>query len=59
MFASRTYSFFALAASLAGAQAQSTTPFTDAATGITFQQYTSTSGFSFGIALPEQAERTS
>lgn len=55
MFASRTYSFFALAASLAGAQAQSTTPFTDAATGITFQQYTSTSGFSFGIALPEQA----
>jgi cellobiose dehydrogenase (acceptor) len=55
MFASRTYSFFALAASLASAQAQSTTPFTDAATGITFQQYTSTSGFSFGIALPEQA----
>ncbi|KAH7347033.1 hypothetical protein BKA66DRAFT_447657 [Pyrenochaeta sp. MPI-SDFR-AT-0127] len=42
------------ALSLAGIQAQSTTPFTDAATGITFQQY-STNGFSFGIALPEEA----
>ncbi|KAF2032889.1 FAD/NAD(P)-binding domain-containing protein [Setomelanomma holmii] len=52
MFASQSFSFFALAASLAGVRAQSTTPFTDAATGITFQQYTSTSGFSFGIALP-------
>lgn len=38
---------------LAGVQAQSTTPYTDAATGITFQQY-STTGFSFGIALPEE-----
>ncbi|KAH7092625.1 cellobiose dehydrogenase [Paraphoma chrysanthemicola] len=55
MFASRTIPFFALAASLAGVQAQSTTPFTDAATGITFQQYSAANGFSFGIALPEQA----
>jgi len=55
MFASRTTSFFALAASLAGVLAQSTTPYTDAATGITFQQFASTSGLSFGIALPEEA----
>lgn len=55
MFASRTFTFLALAASLVDVHAQSTTPFTDVATGIIFQQCTSMSVFSFGIALPEDA----
>lgn len=54
MSASRIFtSSLLLAASLAGVQAQSTSSYLDAATGITFQQYVSTAGLSFGIALPE------
>ncbi|KAK1672240.1 GMC oxidoreductase [Colletotrichum godetiae] len=36
----------------AAAVAQQTTSYVDSATGITFQRYTETSGFSFGVALP-------
>jgi cellobiose dehydrogenase (acceptor) len=45
-------SSLALAASLAGTQAQLTTSYTDEATGITFQQK-NVANYSFGIALPE------
>ncbi|OAL52711.1 FAD/NAD(P)-binding domain-containing protein [Pyrenochaeta sp. DS3sAY3a] len=56
MSASRIFtSSLLLAAGLAGVQAQSTAPYTDDITGITFQQYVSTAGLSFGIALPEEA----
>ncbi|CAO2651358.1 Nn.00g039280.m01.CDS01 [Neocucurbitaria sp. VM-36] len=55
MAASRFFTSLILAAGLAGVCAQSTTSYTDAATGISFQQYTNAAGFSFGIALPEKS----
>lgn len=45
-------SSLALTVSLVGTQAQTTTNYTDEATGITFQQK-SVANYSFGIALPE------
>ncbi|KAI8932459.1 hypothetical protein NX059_010644 [Plenodomus lindquistii] len=49
------YTSIALTTLWAGVSAQ-TTAFTDAATGITFQQFTSEEGFSFGIVLPDSGE---
>jgi cellobiose dehydrogenase (acceptor) len=45
-------SLFVVAASLTGTQAQDT--FTDEATGITFLQSTTSLGYTFGFALPEE-----
>ncbi|KAL9109575.1 MAG: hypothetical protein Q9227_005755 [Pyrenula ochraceoflavens] len=47
-------SFIALAIVVAGAFAQTTSSYTDSATGITFQKFTDkTTGYSFGAALPQ------
>lgn len=43
----------ALAFALGALAGTSSTAYTDANTGITFQQYVDTTGFAFGMALPE------
>lgn len=43
----------ALGLAVQSVSAQSSSAYTDAATGIAFQRYYDTSGYSFGIALPE------
>jgi cellobiose dehydrogenase (acceptor) len=56
MVTSRVISFLLFVVSLNGVQAQSSTPYTDAATGISFQRFTSSiSSYSFSLALPEDS----
>jgi hypothetical protein len=48
---------FAAAGCVSAQNAISTKPFTDPATGISFQAYTNARGFRFGVALPKTGSK--
>jgi hypothetical protein len=48
---------FAAAGCVSAKNGTSTKPFTDPATGISFQAYTNAGGFKFGIALPKTGSK--
>jgi hypothetical protein len=51
------FALLAVAGCVSAQSAISTKPFTDPATGISFQVYTNAGGFKFGVALPKTGSK--